>query len=269
MNRIDATFATLRHSPASLKRKALMPFICAGDPGLPCTEALLPALCQAGASVIEVGIPFSDPVADGPVIQAAMTRALSKGLRVSQVLEAVARARPKTKAALVAMVSYSIVYRLGLEAFLKDATAAGFDGMIFPDLTIEEADDAREACARHGVTLSLLIAPTTPIERAEKIAKASTGFIYVLSRAGITGARAELPPELPERIQRLRQVTDLPLAVGFGVSDAAQVKSVVSVADAAIVGSALCKRIHEAAEGGRDVAGEAGAFTRELAGGLG
>ncbi len=268
MNRINATFAALCHASPSLRRKALMPFICAGDPGLPATEALLPALCRAGASVIEVGIPFSDPVADGPVIQAAMTRALSKGLRVSQVLETVARARPKTQAALVAMVSYSIVYRLGLDAFLKDA-AAGFDGMIFPDLTIEEAGPAREACAKHGVTLSLLIAPTTPIERAEKIAQASTGFIYVLSRAGITGARAELPPELPERIRRLRQVTDLPLAVGFGVSDAAQVKSVVSVADAAIVGSALCKRIHEAAEGGRDVAAEAGAFTRELAAGLG
>lgn len=264
MNRITSTFDSLRQA----NRKALMPFICAGDPGLPQTEALLPALCQAGASVIEVGFPFSDPVADGPVIQAAMTRALDKGVKVAQVMEGVARARARTKAGLVAMVSFSIVHRLGLEAFLKDASQAGFDGMIFPDLTIEEANPAREACAKHGVTLSLLIAPTTPIERAEKIAKASTGFVYVLSRAGITGARAELPPELPERIRRLRQVTSLPLAVGFGVSDADQVKSVVSVADAAIVGSALVRRIHEAAQAKRDAVAEAAAFTRELAKGL-
>ncbi len=263
-NRIVSTFSTLR----SQQRKALMPFVCAGDPGMPETEGILKGLDAAGASVIEVGIPFSDPVADGPVIQAAMNRALVKGLKVSQLLESVARVRPQVKAGLVAMVSYSIVHRLGLEAFLKDAAAAGFDGMIFPDLTLEEADASLAACAKHGVTLSLLIAPTTPIERAEKIAKASTGFVYVMSRAGITGVRSELPPELPQRVARLRQVTDLPLAVGFGVSDAAQVKSVVSVADAAIVGSALCKRIHDAAQAGEDPVAAATAFTRELAGGL-
>ena len=263
-NRIVSTFATLR----SQHRKALMPFVCAGDPGMPETEAILKGLDAAGASVIEVGIPFSDPVADGPVIQAAMNRALVKGLKVAQVLESVARVRPQVRAGLVAMVSYSIVHRLGLDAFLKDAAAAGFDGMIFPDLTLEEADASLAACAKHGVTLSLLIAPTTPIERAEKIARVSTGFVYVMSRAGITGVRSELPPELPQRVARLRQVTDLPLAVGFGVSDAAQVKSVVSVADAAIVGSALCKRIHEAAQAGEDPVAAATAFTRGLVQGL-
>jgi len=264
MNRIVSTFDSLR----AQKRKALMPFICAGDPGLPETEAILRGLDGAGASVIEVGIPFSDPVADGPVIQAAMHRALTKGVKVAQILESVSRVRPQVKAGLVAMVSYSIVHRLGLDAFLKDAAQAGFDGMIFPDLTLEEAGASIEACARHGVTLSLLIAPTTPIERAEKIARASTGFVYVMSRAGITGVRSELPPELHGRINSLRQVTNLPLAVGFGVSDAAQVKSVVSVADAAIVGSALCKRIHDAAVAGQDAAVAAAQFTGELARGL-
>lgn len=264
MNRIQATFDRLRQD----RRKALMPFICAGDPGLAETQALLSALSQAGADVIEVGFPFSDPVADGPVIQAAMTRALGKGVKVAQVMEAVSRARAKTSAGLVAMVSYTIVHRIGLDAFLRDAAQAGFDGMIFPDLTLEEAGAARTACAKHGVTLSLLIAPTTPIQRAEQIAQASTGFVYVLSRSGITGARSELPSELPARVARLRQVTDLPLAVGFGISDAAQVKSVVSVADAAIVGSALCKCLHEAAQSGRDAVADAAKFTRELAGGL-
>ncbi|MEM1109569.1 MAG: tryptophan synthase subunit alpha [Planctomycetota bacterium] len=252
-NRIDTIFADLRASGG----KALMPFITAGDPDLSTSIKLLHAAQEAGASICEVGIPFSDPIADGPVIQASMSRALDEGLRVEDVFAAVAEARPSLSIGLIAMVSYSIVHRMGLDAFISQAKAAGFDGFIFPDLPLAESGPARAAVAEAGLILSMLIAPTTPIERAEQIAAASTGFVYVVSRPGITGAREALPPELPERLTRLRGVTDLPMAVGFGISTAEQVRDVVSVADAAIVGSALVAKIHDHAQKSADSAVEA------------
>lgn len=244
-NRIDSLFADLRGKHA----KALMPFITAGDPDLATTKRLLEAAEAAGASICEVGIPFSDPIADGPVIQASMARALDRGLRVQEVFAAIAEVRPRLSIGLVAMVSYSIVHRMGLTDFMQRAKSAGFDGFIFPDLPLAEAGPARAAASDAGLILSMLIAPTTPIDRAEQIAAASTGFVYVVSRPGITGAREALPPELPARLQRLRSVTDLPMAVGFGISTPQQVGQVVSVADAAIVGSALVGRVHKHAEG--------------------
>lgn len=271
MNRIERIFNDLRgrRDAGGGGGRALMPFITAGDPDTDTTARLLLALQEAGASVVEVGIPFSDPIADGPVIQASMTYALDRGVRVQQVFDAVASVRPKLELGLVAMVSYSIVHRLGPEAFVKRAKAAGFDGFIFPDVPLEEADGVRAVVAAEGLILSMLIAPTTPDDRAEAIARASTGFVYVVSRAGITGERSELPPELPARLKRLRAVTDLPMAVGFGISTAEQVRQVVEVADAAIVGSALMRRVAEHRQGGGDaVVREAAAFTRELAEGL-
>ena len=258
--RIHQIFADLRARQA----KALMPFLTAGDPDLQTTEALIEAAERAGASVCEIGIPFSDPVADGPVIQASMTRALDAGLRVQQVFEMVRRVRPKVSLGLLAMVSYSIVHRFGLQQFVGAARDAGFDGFIFPDLPLEESADARQAVQEAGLILSMLIAPTTPIERAQEIAAASSGFVYVVSRSGITGAQSELPPELPDRLARLREVTDLPMAVGFGISSADQVRAVVSVADAAIVGSALVDHLHQRA----GAVGEAEAFIRSLTEGL-
>ncbi len=264
-NRIDTIFADLRGSGG----KALMPFITAGDPDLATTIRLLEAAQDAGASICEIGIPFSDPIADGPVIQASMSRALDQGLRVEQVFAAVAEARPRLTIGLVAMVSYSIVHRMGLSSFIARAKAAGFDGFIFPDLPLAEAGPARAAVAEAGLILSMLIAPTTPIERAEQIAAASTGFVYVVSRPGITGATEALPPELPERLGRLRGVTDLPMAVGFGISTAAQVRDVVRVADAAIVGSALVAQIHQHAQTSADAAVQATrAAVAHLAAGL-
>jgi tryptophan synthase alpha chain len=219
--------------------------------------------------VCELGIPFSDPVADGPVIQASMTYALDHGLTVKKVFEMVASVRANLSIGLVAMVSYSIVHRIGLTKFIGGAKDAGFDGFIFPDLPLEEAGPAREATAKAGLILSMLIAPTTPDDRAERIAQASTGFVYVVSRAGITGERSDLPPELPERIERLRGVTDLPITVGFGISDAQQVNQVVSVADAAIVGSGLMRRVAQARCEGEDSAVKiVQAYTQELASGL-
>lgn len=261
-NRIDTIFKELRGRDA----KALMPFVTAGDPDLSTTAGLLEAAQRAGASICEVGIPFSDPIADGPVIQASMSRALDAGVRVGRVFDTVAQVRPKVDLGLVAMVSYSIVHRMGLEAFVAQAKEAGFDGFIFPDLPLEESGPARQAVAEAGLILSMLIAPTTPIERAEQIAAASTGFVYVVSRPGITGARSELPPELPDRLTRLRQVTDLPMTVGFGISTADQVRQVVSVADAAIVGSALVERV---AQAGPDTAvADAEKMMAELVSGL-
>lgn len=249
-NRIDTIFTDLRASGG----KALMPFLTAGDPDLATTIRMLEAAQEAGASICEIGIPFSDPIADGPVIQASMSRALDQGLKVEEVFAAVAEARPRLSIGLVAMVSYSIVHRMGLKQFIGRAKEAGFDGFIFPDLPLAESGPARAAAAEAGLILSMLIAPTTPIERAEQIAAASTGFVYVVSRPGITGARASLPPELPARLERLRGVTDLPMAVGFGISSAEQVREVVSVADAAIVGSALVAQIHEYAQESADAA---------------
>jgi len=267
MNRLDQTFEALRAS----QRKGLMPFVTAGDPDLAATEAVIRAMDANGASVCEVGIPFSDPIADGPVIQASMSRALDGGVRIGAVMEMIERVRPDVKLALVAMVSYSIVHRMGLEAFVQRCRDAGFDGLIFPDLSLEQSQPARDAADAVGLRLIQLIAPTTPTDRAERIARACGGFIYLLARSGVTGARSDLPPDLPERIERVRGVTDLPIAVGFGISSAEQVRTVVRVADAAIVGSALVKVIHEAAEQGGDadaVGQAAGAFVRELAEGL-
>lgn len=261
MNRIDRIFETHQQQGT----KALMPFITAGDGGVELLGSVIPALERGGASICEVGIPFSDPIADGPVIQASMTRALDNGTKVEQVFEQIAAVRSQTELGLVAMVSYSIVYRIGLDAFVKQSAQAGFDGFIFPDLPLEESQAARDAAANAGLILSMLIAPTTPIDRAQQIASASTGFAYVVSRRGITGESSALPPELPDRLAKLRDVTDAPMAVGFGISSADQVRDVVAVADAAIVGSALVRRMHEHPD---DPAGQAEAMTRELAAGL-
>lgn len=265
MNRIDAIFQTLRQQHGS----ALMPFITVGDPDLATTEALLPVLADAGASVIELGIPFSDPIADGPVIQASMTHALRGGVKLRDIFQMVQRVRPKVECGLVAMVSYSIVYRIGINRFIEQAGAAGIDGFIFPDLPMEEAEQVQAAVSAAGLIMSMLIAPTTPIERAKRIAAGSSGFVYVVSRSGITGEANELPPELPGRLRALRSVTNLPMAVGFGISNAKQVREVVSVADAAIVGSAIMRRIAEHRDEDRgNLVKHVANFTRELAEGL-
>ncbi len=269
MNRIDRIFQDLRPPGNTAGGKALMPYITVGDPSIQTTGRMLSAVQDAGASICELGIPFSDPVADGPVIDASMTYALSHGATVEKIFEMVSSVRPSLSIGLVAMVSFSIVHRIGLSKFIGDAKDAGFDGFIFPDLALEESGPAREAAAKAGLILSMLIAPTTPDDRAVQIAKACTGFVYVVSRAGITGERAELPPELPDRLRHLRTVTDLPMTVGFGISSAEHVRQVVSVADAAIVGSGMMRRIAEARSQGEDQTVKmVGDYTRDLAAGL-
>ncbi len=265
MNRIEQIFNDLK----SRRQKALMPFITAGDPDLETTAALLPEIERSGAHIVELGIPFSDPIADGPVIQESMTYALSRGLQVSAVFDMVRRLRPQLEIGVVMMVSYSIVYRLGLEAFLDEAVDAGVDGMIFPDLSYEESGPVAREVRDRGLIMSMLIAPGTSNDRAGGIAGRSSGFIYLLSRAGITGEQTALPEALPQRVSAIRQATALPIAVGFGISNPDQVSRVVSVADAAIVGSAIIRRIVQYRhEPQRIIAGHVGSFVRQLATGL-
>ena len=267
MNRIDQIFTDCR----AAERKALMPFVTAGYPTLDTTAAILPALESAGASIVELGIPFSDPIADGPVISASMTTALKHQLHAADIFAAVKEVRPKLSMGIVAMVSYSIVHRIGVEKFVTMAHDSGVDGFIFPDLPLEESSAVTEPVREAGLISSLLIAPTTGDDRAAAIARASTGFVYMMARTGITGARADLPADLTDRVSKLRKVTDLPITVGFGISNAEQVRAVTRVADAAIVGSALVKHIAKHIDDIADpdrIAQAAGEFTAELATGL-
>lgn len=272
MNRIEAIFEGLR----SERRKALMPFVCAGSPTLEATEGVLEALGGCGASIVEVGIPFSDPIADGPTIASAMHRALVEGVTPRKVLEVVSRVRAKTELGLVAMVSVSIVGRMGAERFAKECAGAGFDGVIIPDVPVDEAGEMTGVFGDAGLTMSLLVSPTTKPERVERIVKSCTGFVYVLARTGITGEGGGRGTEAPEssglgaRVELMRGMTDLPLACGFGISSAAQVRAVVheAGADAAIVGSALVSRMLEAHDRGEDSVSAGGAFVRELSEGV-
>jgi tryptophan synthase alpha chain len=278
MSRIPAIFKSLSASGQSLK--ALMPFVCGGFPKPGLLPDVLVACEQGGGSIIEVGLPFSDPIADGPTIAAAMHDALQAGSTPASVLDEIALARPRVSAGIVAMVSMSIVHRMGgaagPAAFAKLAASKGVDGLIVPDCPLEEATQLREACNAHNLTLSLLIAPATPLPRAEKIAQLCSGFVYVLARAGITGESAASPaqantssaPSLSSRIDQLRTITKLPLAVGFGISTAQQVASVVEKADAAIVGSTIVRAMRDAHAQRKDVAIAAKNCVASLAEGL-
>jgi tryptophan synthase alpha chain len=266
MGRIDDIFVQAR----SQGRKLLIPFVVGGFPAPGATGAVVRALEEAGAAIIEIGIPFSDPIADGPVIAQAMHQALERGTTPASVFDEVASVRAGVSAGLVAMVSASIVTRMGgPEEFTKRAASAGFDGLIVPDAPLEESEGLRSASASAGLSLSLLVAPTTPPHRAERIAAASSGFVYLLARTGITG-EGVLPPEIGPRVARLRESTQIPIACGFGISTPEHVRAVVREggADAAIVGSAVVRRMARAAEEGEEAAGAAADLVRELSAGL-
>jgi tryptophan synthase alpha chain len=260
MNPVDAMFARLRAEG----RKAFMPFVTAGDPDIETTAALLPQLPAAGADLIEVGFPFSDPIADGPVIQASYTRALDRGLKIASVFDAIRTGTksPGFQAPVLGMVSYSLVFRRGPEAFVAQAKDAGLSGLIVPDLVADEADEFAAVCRYADCKLVLLVTPTTTPERAERIVKLCTGFVYCVSVVGITGERDKLPAALAGQLARLRTMTDLPLCVGFGVSRPEHVRHLKDIADGVIVGSALVKAI---ARGGPTAAVE---LVRELSAAL-
>jgi len=244
MNPIDSLFRDLR----AVKRAAFMPFVTAGDPDLDFTRALLPAVANAGADLIEVGFPFSDPIADGPIIQASYTRALEKHLRLVDLFAALTEvtSRPGWRTPLVAMASYSLIYKKGPAAFIAAAKTAGLSGMIVPDLPVEEAEELSNLARGGDFNLILLVTPTTSPERAEKVVKACSGFVYVVSVVGITGQRDQLPAGLRDLLTRLRRMTDLPLCVGFGVSKPHHVRELKQIADGVIVGSALVKQLDRA-----------------------
>lgn len=266
MSAVDLLFARLRKSG----RKALMPFVTAGDPDLAFTAELLREVVARGAALCEVGVPYSDPIADGPVIQESYTRALSRKVTSTDVLRCLGEVAPQLGAPLVTMVSYAIVFRRGLEQFVADAKRAGVAGLIVPDLPVEESAPLAEVCRRDDVSLTHLITPTTSWDRARRIAEASTGFIYYVSVTGITGERRELPPELADNVSRLREHTPLPVCIGFGISRPEHVRRLAPAADGLIVGSAIVRRMAEAAAGNRaEVLRQIGQFVAELVAALG
>jgi tryptophan synthase alpha chain len=219
------------------------PFLTAGDPDFDFTFEALVAAERSGATLCELGVPYSDPIADGPVIQASYTRALNAGASLEGVLGVARRASSQLSMPLVAMTSYSIIFRRGIERFVDEAIAAGLTGLIVPDLPIEESQPLSLACEREHLALVRLVTPTTPPERAERIARESTGFLYCVSVAGVTGERTDLPHQLRDRLLWLKERADVPILVGFGISRPEQVRQIGEVADGVIVGSALVRHL--------------------------
>jgi tryptophan synthase alpha chain len=242
MSRIDELFKQLR----SQGKKALMPFITAGDPDLEFTAAVLAELVARGSHLFELGIPYSDPIADGPVIQESYTRALARSIKLTEILDTLKGVTPKISSPVVTMVSYAIVLRHGLSRYVDDARKAGVAGAIVPDLPADESDELAKLCGSRDFSLVQLVTPTTPRERALRIAERSTGFLYYVSVAGITGERKELPQSLIDNVGWLREQTALPICIGFGISTPQHVKQLSEVADGLIVGSAIVRRIAEA-----------------------
>ena len=240
--RISKKFAELR----SAGELGIVAYITAGDPSLDATLKFVLALAEAGADVIELGVPFSDPLADGPTIQRASERALKSGTTLAQVIDLVRRIRSRSQVPLILFTYYNPVLQMGLEKFARDAWESGADGVLVTDLTPEESDDYRRIMTEHHLDTIFLGAPTSTGERLAKIAAVSSGFLYLISRTGVTGAKDALPEDLPALLRRARAVTQLPIAVGFGISLPGHVSVLGGLADAAVVGSALVSEIERA-----------------------
>jgi len=243
--RISKRFAELRAGG----ELGIVAYITAGDPSLEATLKFVRALSDAGADVIELGVPFSDPLADGPTIQRASERALKSGTSLAGVIDLVRRIRQLSEVPLVLFSYYNPILQMGLETFARAASEAGVDGVLVTDLTPEESVDYRRILAAHHLDTIFLGAPTSTDERLAKIAAASSGFLYLISRTGVTGAKDALPDDLPALIRRARAVTRLPIAVGFGISLPGHVSVLGGLADAAVVGSALVAEIENAESG--------------------
>lgn len=261
MPNIEDLFQRLRRE----KRKALMPFVTAGDPDLDFTAAVIAELVERGCHLCEVGIPYSDPIADGPVIQASYTRVLEHKIKLSEILAKLADVAPNVAAPLVTMVSYAIVYRYGVVKYVGAIREKGLAGLIVPDLPVEESARLAKLCQAAEVSLIQLVTPTTPRDRALRIANSSSGFLYYVSVAGITGERTELPSQLVDNVGWLRAQTDLPICIGFGISKPEHVKMLAPVADGLIVGSAIVRRVAKAGDRPREeVLHEVGDYVAEL-----
>jgi len=260
LNRIDARFAELRQAG----RVAFIPYITTGDPDLDTTVDVVCALEASGADLVELGVPYSDPLADGPTIQDAFTRVLATGFHVDDTFEVARRVRGKSDVPLLTMVSYSIVYRYGIKKFVTNAVAAGVDGAIIPDLSVADGKELLDFAAARDFKTVLLVAPTTEPEREADVIEHATGFVYCISVVGITGARDELPIELADHVARLKTLTDKPICVGFGVSKPTHVKTVAAIADGVIVGSAIVKLIAKHADDRAKMLAELSAFVTDL-----
>lgn len=259
MSRLEETLERLR----AAGRPALVPFITAGDPDLATTEKLMLVLEASGADVIELGIPFSDPLADGPVIQVSYTRALAAGTTLRAILERVARVRSRLSVPIVLMGSTNPIHAFGAAKFAAAAAAAGVDGVIIPDLPIEDGEDVLGPLRAHGVDPVLLATPTTPVERLREIGRLSRGFVYYVSLTGVTGERAQLPADLTRKIRAAKAAVDLPVLVGFGIGTAEQAAGVARVADGVIVGSAVVRRV-PGPGGAAGACERVGSFVNEL-----
>ncbi len=270
MNRINTLFERLRREG----RSALMPFITAGDPSLAATTALIGTMAARGADLIELGIPYSDPIADGPVIAASYHRALTRGFKLSAFFDEIRsiRSQPNSPVAatpLIAMISYAIVHRWGVTKFLEQAASSGLDGLIVPDLPLEESIPLCRSASEHQLCLIQLITPTTSHDRALAIIRSTTGFIYYVSVAGVTGERRSLPANVAENVAWLRSQTTLPICIGFGIGSVEQVRDLAGKADGLIVGSAIVRRLANSARKPVDqVVEEVGALVEQLTGGL-
>jgi tryptophan synthase alpha chain len=241
-SRISRRFAELRGS----RELGIVAYIVAGDPSLDASLKYVLALAKAGADIIELGVPFSDPLADGPTIQRGAERALKAGATLAGVLELVRRIRESSQVAIVVFSYYNPILQMGLEKFASAAESAGADGVLVTDLTPEESEEYRRILAAHRLDTIFLGAPTSTDERLAKIAACSSGFLYLISRTGVTGAKDVLPDDLPALLRRARAVTQLPIAVGFGISLPGHVSVLGGLADAAVVGSALVSEIEKA-----------------------
>ena len=259
MSLIRQTFVELKRSG----RGGFIPFITAGDPDLATTELLLIKLAKAGADIIELGVPFSDPVADGEVIQRASERALRKGVTLDDALICIAHAKQHIDAPIVLFSYFNPLLKFGEDRLANEAKQAGVDAVLVTDLIPEEARRWIEKLLQHGLDPIFLVAPTTSDERLARVAQQARGFIYSVSRAGVTGARDEMTRDAETLVKRVRSVSDLPVAVGFGVSTAEQVREVWRFADAAVVGSAIINEIEKLA-GSPDLVDRIGEFARSL-----
>lgn len=237
--RIEKVLRNLREK----REKSLIIYITAGDPNLKITEELVYSIAEAGADIVELGIPFSDPLADGPTIQQASYRALKGKVTISKILSTIEKIRKKSSVPIVLMTYYNPIFCYGLDRFVVDSKAVGVDGIIVPDLPLEESEDFRGITDKAGIDLISFLAPTSTPERIAAIAQSARGFIYCVSVVGVTGVKKNFSPKIVEMIEKIRLYTDMPLAIGFGISGPEQAKEATKYADAVIVGSAVVKLI--------------------------
>jgi tryptophan synthase alpha chain len=259
MNRIVAKFAQLK----SAGKKAFVVYIGAGDPNLSTTQQLVVAFDQAGVDVLEIGVPFSDPLADGLVNQLAAQRGLESGTTPPKVLEMIQTVRKQSELPIVLYIYYNLIHKVGTEKFIAAAVKAGVDGLLVLDLPPEESDNYEAVMQKAGLCHIYLVAPTTPDDRIEQIVKRGSGFIYYISREGVTGMQSEIATNLAAQVAKIRSYTSLPIAVGFGISNPAQAKLVAHEADGCVVGSAIVNQIAEKGHS-PDLVGQVGKFVKSL-----